>query len=79
MKKLLILLVFLAVVFSAGCVQYGPYPDYESYETVSPPDAEPGTFYLAIGLGTQCIFFSDILYSTVFLLVFFTNISASIL
>ena len=53
MKKVILILLLLTVVFSAGCIQYGPYPDYESYETVSPPDAEPGTFYLAIGLGTQ--------------------------
>ena len=34
-------------------VQYGPYPDYESYERVNPPNANPDTVYLAIGLGTQ--------------------------
>lgn len=48
MKKVVFLLLLLAVVFSAGCIQYGPYPDYESYETVSPPDADPNTVYLTI-------------------------------
>ena len=52
MKKVILILLLLTVVFSAGCIQYGPYPDYEAYETVIPPDAEPGAVHLTIGLGT---------------------------
>ena len=52
MKKILLFLVLLAVVFSAGCVQYGPYPDYESYEKVTPPLNE-GNYYSAIALVTM--------------------------
>ena len=55
MKKVLLLLVFLAVVFSAGCVQTDTdkeYPDYEKYERVMPPYAND-EYYLSIGLGTH--------------------------
>ena len=52
MKKVILLLAFLAVVFSAGCIQYGPYPDYEAYEKVFPPHAQ-GHAYSAFAFVTQ--------------------------
>ena len=53
MKKAVIILLLLAVVFSAGCVigdtTDKEYPDYESYDTVSPPGTDPNRVYLTIG------------------------------
>ena len=52
MKKVILILLLLTVVFSAGCIQYGPYPDYESYEKSHPPSAQ-GQYFSAIALVTQ--------------------------
>ena len=55
MKKVILILLLLTVVFSAGCVQPTTdkeYPDYGKYERVMPPDAKDDV-YLSIGLGTQ--------------------------
>ena len=54
MKKVILILLLLIVVFSAGCIQTDAdkeYPDYSKYEKVMPPDAADG-YYLSIGLGT---------------------------
>ena len=56
MKKIILLLFLLIVVFSAGCIQptvEKEYPDYGIYERVTPPYADPNTVYLSIGLGTH--------------------------
>ena len=55
MKKIILLLALLAVVFSAGCVLTDTdktYPNYDEYERVPPEGVEPGTAFLAIAYST---------------------------
>ena len=56
MKKVILILLLLTVVFSAGCVQTDAdkeYPNYDEYERVPPEGVEPGTAFLAIAYSTE--------------------------